>query len=427
MKRRLGLLLCALLLLSGCRPAPAEEPVPPTPSPVQAPEPTPEPTPTLESWQAGYIQLIQGDGREERDKAWEAEKGFSSAEIDYLLYDVDKDGLPELFLRRLGAGKFYFDVYTCPEEDPLFAGRFYGGRLASNLYSCPRENGVLSEASRADPSGETHWWRKFTLEDGILEGAELLDEVLWWEEDEWFPAKPEDFVPGAMPLGEPTGLSSADIRPVLDYAPPLEPWQEAYRDILFYPEECGEFYAVAEHIPSENSWQLEEIAEDKLPCYFSLSDLNQDGKPELLLGLGIRYNDPEILLNILSWNEESGSVEDMDGPRTYPLMDLLFFYDTGYFGTINGAGGLYTEFWHLKDKDPDHYWYGYERSAQFNDDGELVAVKEFPFEDTNGEQLTLQEYYDLLGESAVSATNWQEATEENIQKAFSSIAGKEVP
>ena len=64
---------------------------------------------------------------------------------------------------------------------------------------------------------------------------------------------------------------------------------------------------------------------------------------------------------------------------------------------------------------------------QFNDDGELVAVKEFPFEDTNGEQLTLQEYYDLLGESAVSATNWQEATEENIQKAFSSIAGKEVP
>ena len=122
MKRRLGLLLCALLLLSGCRPAPAEEPVPPTPSPVQAPEPTPEPTPTLESWQAGYIQLIQGDGREERDKAWEAEKGFSSAEIDYLLYDVDKDGLPELFLRRLGAGKFYFDVYTCPEEDPLFAG-----------------------------------------------------------------------------------------------------------------------------------------------------------------------------------------------------------------------------------------------------------------------------------------------------------------
>ena len=60
MKRRLGLLLCALLLLSGCRPAPAEEPVPPTPSPVQAPEPTPEPTQEPSQEPAAPVQFHWG-------------------------------------------------------------------------------------------------------------------------------------------------------------------------------------------------------------------------------------------------------------------------------------------------------------------------------------------------------------------------------
>ena len=424
MKRGLGLLLCALLLLPGCRPAPVEETVLPTPSPVQTPEPTPEPTPALESWQAGYIQLFQEDGREERDKAWEAEMGFPSVEENYLLYDVDKDGLPELFLRRYGLGAFYFDVYTCPGEEPLFTGTFYGGRLASNLYSCPGENGVLSEALRADPFGETHWWRKFTLEDGSLEETELLNEVLQWEEDEWFPAKPEDFLPGAMLLGEAMSLSSADIRPVLEYIPPLEPWQEAYRDILLHPEEYEEFYAVAEHIPSGDSKKVTYYQEDTASrtYAFAICDVNADGVAELLL----QGASPRVLLNILHWNEETGAVEDLDGPRTYPVMDTLAFFDTGYFSTMNGAGGLYTEFWHLEDEDPEHYWYGYERSAHFNDKGELESWMEFPFADTNGEQFTLREYYELLGETGPTV-QWQEATPENIQRAFLPNAGEEEP
>lgn len=208
----------------------------------------------------------------------------------------------------------------------------------------------------------------------------------------------------------------------------LEPWRAAYCNILLHPENYEEFYAVAEHIPSEHSDRLNNIEEEGLPYCFSLSDLDRDGAPELLLGLGIKYHAPHVLLNILRYNEETNLAEDMDGPRTYPLMDTLGFSDTGYFTTVNGIGGLYTEFWHLEDDDPDHYWYGWERSAEFNEDGELVSRMEYPFMSSDGEKkFTLQEYYDLLGDSEGPVVLWREATEENIHQAFLPTAGEEEP
>ena len=76
----------------------------------------------------------------------------------------------------------------------------------------------------------------------------------------------------------------------------LEPWQAAYRNILLHPENYEEFYAVAEHIPSEHSDRLNNIEEEGLPYCFSLSDLDRDGTPELLLGLGIKHHAPHVRL-----------------------------------------------------------------------------------------------------------------------------------
>lgn len=43
------------------------------------------------------------------------------------------------------------------------------------------------------------------------------------------------------------------------------------------------------------------------------------------------------------------------------------------------------------------------------------------------EKFTLQEYYDLLGDSEGPVVLWREATEENIHQAFLPTAGEEEP
>lgn len=641
------LLFLLLAFLPGCAAAPQE-----TPTPAEVPTPTIEPTPEvtphrlevpmvewyLEPWRKDFIDILAE--KKFREQAREAQTGNASWEGYYILYDMDKDGFPELLILYWEFGAFYADLYTFTGNETEYVGNFCCGRLPS-LYSCPGENGLLTDAARAGPEGETHWWRKFTIENGMMGEEELLWECISWEGEGAYavltrdPVQAQELIPGAqilewnmltinsnkkvlniapildhadtvpltpkwaaniyleflmgkMPcsyyeetlyhselysgmtsewalkayhakdltgdgipelycsgpgvtpiwtiqnrtvtcLGEKTtyeqiianggifyhrpgaapehddyaylwlspesqelpevwfsaydttldGLARMDTfyidgtevtqdeweartapyfalrdaepteeqkaLPFLQWAasvgvtpeptpevtptpeptpaPELEleldPWQAAYWDILTNPGKYEGFYAVAEHIPS-NPFTSRNVPTRIESYRFAVCDVNSDGVQELLL-----WGD-HFLLNILHWNDETGQVEDLDGPRTYPLMDTLGFFDTGYFSTINGAGGLYTEFWHLEDPDPDHYWYGWERTGQFNEEGELISVEEFPFRSSDGkDKFTLQEYYALLGDSG-TGVEWLELTPENIRQAFFPTEGEEV-
>ncbi len=198
----------------------------------------------------------------------------------------------------------------------------------------------------------------------------------------------------------------------------VEPWQEAYLDILLHPEEYEEFYAAAEYIPSNHTWIIEEMAiEDYNRHCFAVCDLNNNQTPELLLGCGMKNTMPRALLNILTYDEDSGQVKDFDGPRTYPLQDTLFFYDTGYFYSTKGVGNLYTESWRLEEEDPKYYWYGWDS---------IYYDGLYPFASSYGDEYTNAEYYEMIGDASLISVEWYDLTPENIQKAFLSTGGEKV-
>lgn len=181
--------------------------------------------------------------------------------------------------------------------------------------------------------------------------------------------------------------------------------QSVYTDILLHPEAYEEYYAVSENIPSDGDIGFDIDIDGSEPYAFAVKDINKDGTAELLLGYDLSDNyTPRVLLNILQYNEETDSIIDVDGKRTYPLMDVLQFYTNGYYATQNWVSDLYTECWYLNDE-PDHYWYGWERAGEFFD--------------SDGGELQLSEYYSMVGDYDSSFTlDWKEVTEENITKVF---------
>lgn len=222
--RRAGLvfLLCAALL-AGCEQTPTAENETPIPTTVETPEPV-----QMEPWQTAYIQLLQNEEREAREQARGEEMGYSNWEGYYILYDVDKDETPELLILSWELSVFFASLYTCPNETPtLVNGYFYCGRLP-NFYSCPNENGILNDAARADPHGETHWWRKFSLVDGVLETEELLDEFSEWEGEGAFTVPAQDFAQATDLVADAQVLDwngmtvdgkgeEPNLQPILDY------------------------------------------------------------------------------------------------------------------------------------------------------------------------------------------------------------------
>lgn len=418
MKKYMFLFLL-LAFLPGCAGTPQE-----TPTPAEAPTPTIEPTPTpapepLTAEQAAniYLEFLM----DKMPCSYYEETLYHSElysdmtpEWALKLYhakDLTGDGIPELYCSGPGVTNIWTiqdGTVTCLggkttyEQILANGGIFYhrpGGVPDNDCYFYSR----LSPESREYPEisfGAYDMDSDGEMDTFYIDSTEVT-------QDEWEArTAPYLALRDAEPTEEQKALPflqwaaelGADIADFLD----MEPWQAAYWDILMHPAAYKEFYV----LENENT----EVT--KLYC-FSLYDLDRDGIPELLLGDTIReYSDyPYTLLNILRWTEEDGTVKDMDGPRTYGLIDIVWFYENGYIGTANCAGDLYANYWKIED-DPDHYWYGYLRGGSRLFDADGTAV--------NG-----SEFFDMLGEE-MDVPVWLELTPENIHRAFFPAEGEEV-
>lgn len=179
MKKQLLWILSILFLLGGCKAAPvsptppAQTPVPTAPAPTPAPEPAPLSAPDvaydetgLAQWQKAYLAFLRElCAREAPIRRASGGALFYNGDpqlsSSYALYDIDKDGVPELFLEY---GSTATEVYTvrdgaavlCPGEE-LYLN-------SASLYTWPGENGVLYRWGRMGGA----FMNKISLVDGVL-------------------------------------------------------------------------------------------------------------------------------------------------------------------------------------------------------------------------------------------------------------------
>jgi len=243
-----SLLAAALALgLAACGYRPSQESVPPVSAAVQSPEavpvPTPEPAPfrvegddvplgEYAPWQEGYADFLRVQRQQEGElKEWvdtasseelnedlERWSAYSLSSEYYSFYDVDEDGVPELFVRYGDCEAAYHTVcYAFREGEVVEVGDFPSGH--SCLYTCPGENGVLyywGHMGRA-------FLQKLLLRDGELAFAEDFYQE-WGGDGEGPDPDPASFVPGAEYIWEyrtPTHWRAGDCPaltlPIYDY------------------------------------------------------------------------------------------------------------------------------------------------------------------------------------------------------------------
>ena len=244
-KRKIFLLLTAALTLVLCACAPAGEGPRPSPSPApSAPAPTepsaPAPTPSVEPslaveppappetaagddlpgrdyqrWQTAYMDFLTALLQAELDTREDAvayaglavdERGMtaqfsiydeppkplsyvmSMMSESYSLYDVDKDGVPELFVKYGNCEAAYTtQCYTWRDGQVVCIGEFRSGH--SSLYTCPDKSAVLRSEGQM---GYAEMY-EYPMEGGVL----TEERVLFTEEDVRDYTPVDEIVPGA--------------------------------------------------------------------------------------------------------------------------------------------------------------------------------------------------------------------------------------
>ncbi len=213
----------AALSLTACNPE-GERPVPAPAPTVQSPVPTPSPepvaTPAAEGevppgdyapWQTAYAAFLTetvaaeaplmdwAKTATETDITTQPEKWSAANDVSdsYSLYDVDKDGVPELFIRHgLGEAGYHTVCYTIQEGAVVELGDFGSGH--SSLYSWPGENALIQQQGHMGQAA----MGKYTIENNELVFVE------WFQEEninetgqEWY-TDPAQLVEGAEYLPE---------------------------------------------------------------------------------------------------------------------------------------------------------------------------------------------------------------------------------
>lgn len=253
--------------------APEERPTP-TPVPTSAPTSAPTPDPAPESlvqaddvppgdyapWQLAYADFLREQRRqeaetadryaaltpEEQEKAADLWAQVCDASDLYRLYDVDKDGVPELFVQYGNCEAAYHTTcYTFRDGQMEEAGSFPSGH--ASLYSCPGESAFLfswghmgqaslDKVSMADgrlgdweglleedctPGANGGEWKEYTEPGALVPGAEYLP--AYRTPTQWRPlASPPLTLPvfeyGVLPRQASAPLEEAEVRAAIGKA-----------------------------------------------------------------------------------------------------------------------------------------------------------------------------------------------------------------
>lgn len=344
---------------------PVQETILPTPSPTPAPVlppvsfqvqqadvPPGEYAPWQETYAAFLSELRQKEGElknwmdvtttAEQDEDMERWLAYCHSSEEYSLCDVDKDGVPELFIKYGDHEAGYHTVcYTFREGQVEEIGMLYSGH--SSLYTWPEENGVILYCAHQGLA----YMEKYGMEDGLLASqGRFFEEEIWGTDKEY--TGPEEVVPGAEYVASyysPThwrpGDSPALLLPIYDYgAPPRQAdpdieeseVRSAIGEVLW--EGAPLFGVSGNGFDGDTGWTtlsgylgpegIFPYGEESLTVTeYTWADVNGDGQTDCILRLG-EYGDHTVL----SWQD--GTVY------------AYFFSSLGGFG-VDPDGSVYLQ------------------------------------------------------------------------------------
>ena len=203
-------------------------------------------------WQEAYRGLLDEMVRE-RDPQYRNDVAIESS---YLLYDVDKDGTPELIMKTgTCEADYQGTLYTCRDGAAVKVDEFGLGH--SSLYSDPGENGIILHNGHMGYA----FGARFSLVDGQLAYEDIfednLNSRLQEDEDaEYIPV--EHFVPGACYLT----LCDAELDlPIIHYEEIRQALDGEFPKAaeLTWPNGDEEFYA---KVLTEN-WTVHAVPTDR--------------------------------------------------------------------------------------------------------------------------------------------------------------------
>jgi hypothetical protein len=152
-------------------------------------------------WQLAYLALLrdicQSDAKiiSARDKDRGSEYWDELISEHYCLYDVDKDGIPEIFIRfGESEAEYRTKVYTCQNGSAVYAGEFISGHSA--LYTWPEDNAVLFYVAHM---GYAEIY-KISIKDGKINKTEIFTEAINGEDRDY--TAPGSIVPGSVRLDD---------------------------------------------------------------------------------------------------------------------------------------------------------------------------------------------------------------------------------
>lgn len=365
MKKWIGVVLAMCLLLTACggktaqapeqeEPAVSEEePAQPQQQPEALGEPETPEEPVYADWQVAYAAFLEDLAGQVRTLRDTNRPDYDPNTVDleigevsgtYVLYDIDKDGVPELLLRYgLGEAGYHTTVYGYRGGAVTEIGDVPTGH--TSLYTWPGENAVALNWGHMGG----HFVEKLSIVDGKPE------ETMFFEEDNFNdPEKPytamTDIVPGSMYLREVRTLAelpelSALTLPVYDYgrdrtAAEIDPKRDAaaksaIENVL---QNGGAFYGVtSDGFGGDAGWTtleaylqpggVTEYADFPLEVTAQTwLDFNGDGRREALLTVRNAEGDRFLDTKYVIFSEQEGTVYAycLNYKENYELDGIIF-------------------------------------------------------------------------------------------------------